>query len=418
MKLNTADFGRKCQFFLMMAAGSFPLPMVICANHLTGSVNACLILVGLYVILSWICLITPGKLRIPMGLVSAAGIVAASFALLPFDQLLPTLLIPIMYALLLLGGLQTCGWDPGKEVNPLVGAVSLVAHLVTQFLVNVDFRNRAEPIYAQESTPLLISFLIFGALSMLALNRASLNNAVNGRSTVPKSMRIKNRIMTGGLMAIVLLIASMPAVIKAITKVWQWIKYVLIQIVIFLLSMFPEQGSGGGGGGGMDLSALAGETSEESLLSKIITMILLVIAIAIVIVLIVIAVRIVWRKLKILFNELMRRLNAYMASASEDYVDEIADTREDADHERLMRRRKKKMLKKRVDESTLNPQERIRYRYLLHWMKHPEWTPERTVRENLNGDAAQLYERARYSSHEITEGDADAFARKLDSRKG
>ena len=151
---------------------------------------------------------------------------------------------------------------------------------------------------------------------------------------------------------------------------------------------------------------------------KKILSILLVLAIAVVIFLIIIALRIVWRKLKILLKELWIRLNAYMASSSEDYVDEIADTRDDADHERMMRRRKRKQLRKRVDESTLNPQQRIRYRYLLYWLKHPEWTPERTARENLDGDAAQIYERARYSTHEVTERDAEAFARTLDSRKG
>ena len=130
------------------------------------------------------------------------------------------------------------------------------------------------------------------------------------------------------------------------------------------------------------------------------------------------ALRVVWRNLKILYKRMMARLNEYMASSSEDYVDEISDTRDDADRERLAHRRRRRQLKKHVDESTLNPQQRIRYRYLLYWLKHPEWTPERTARENLNGDAAQLYERARYSSHEVTERDAEAFVQTLESRKG
>lgn len=419
MKLNTTDFGRRCQFPIMMAAGSMTLPMLICANALTGSVNACLVLAGLYVILAWICTLTPGKLRIPMGMLCAAGMLLAGAALLPFEKLLPTVLIPILYALLLLGGLQIGGWEPGRELHPLVGAICLVGHMVAQFLVNVDRQNRAEPIYAEVSMPLMIAFLIFGALAMLALNRTSLNNAVNGRSSVPKAMRWKNRFLTIGLMLIVLLVASIPAVIRAMTKAWEWIKQILLQIILFLLSMFPQQSTEGGGqGGGMDLSALAGETREESLLSKIITMVLLALAILILAALVVLAVRVVYRKLKELLKILWQRMNAYMASSSEDYVDEIADTRDDAEHERLLRRRKKKLLKKRVDESMLNPQQRIRYRYLQMWLKHPEWTPERTVRENLRGDAAQLYERARYSSHEITERDADAFAQTLESRKG
>ena len=419
MKLNTTDFGRRCQFPIMMAAGSLPLPMIICGMELTGSVNACLILAGIYVVLAWLCTLTPGKMRIPVGMLCVAGIFAAGFVLLPFETLLPALLIPILYVALLLGGLQVGGWEPGKELHPLVGAICLVAHMAAQFLVNLDKQNRAVPIYSAETLPLTIAFLIFGALAMMALNRASLNSAVNGRSSVPKAMRWKNRVLTVGMMAIVLLVASLPAVIRALTRAWEWIKYGILKLILFILSLFPQQSTEGGGqGGGMDLSGLGGETREESLLSRIITYVLLALAILILIALVAIALRIVWRKLKELAKFFWARLNAYMASSSEDYVDEIADTRDDAEHERLLRRRKKKQLRRRVDESTLNPQQRIRYRYLQMWLKHPEWTPERTARENLTGDAAQLYERARYSSHEVTEHDADAFARTLDSRKG
>lgn len=418
MKLNTTDFGRRCQFPIMMAAGSLALPMLICGVELTGSVNACLALAGLYVVLAWLCTLTPGKLRLPVGALCTVGIFLASAVLLPYDRLLPTLLIPMLYAVLLLGGLQIGGWEPGRELHPLVGAVCLVAHMAAQFLVNLDKQNRAEPIYAAVTIPLTVAFLIFGALAMLALNRASLNSAVNGRSAVPKAMRWKNRVLTIGMMAVVLLVASLPAVIRAISQAWEWIKYGLVKLLLFILSLFPQQSTEGGGqGGGMDLSGLVEETAEESLLSKIITVVLLILAMIILATLIVIGLRIVWKKLRVLLKELWVRLNAYMASSSEDYVDEIADTRDDAEHERLLRRRKKKLLRKRVDESTLTPQQRIRYRYLQMWLKHPEWTPERTARENLTGDAAQLYERARYSSHEVTQRDADAFAQTLESRK-
>jgi len=420
MKLNTTDFGRRCQFPIMLAAGSLPIPLIICGMELPGSCNACLALAGIYTVLAWLCILTPGKMRIPVGLLCAVGMVAAGIALLPMSPLFPALLIPIMYAILLMGGLSIGGWEPGREMHPLVGAICLVLHMAAQFLVNIDAKNREVPIYSSVSMPLIIAFLLFGMLAMLALNRSSLNNSVNGRSAVPKAMRWKNRVLTFCMMAIILLVASLPAVIKAITKVWEWLKAGLLMLIQLILSMLPEQsGQGSGqGGGGMDLSGLVDEVHKESMLSKIITMVLMAMAILAVVVLIVIALRIVWRKLKVLAKAFWTRLNAYMASSSEDYVDEIADTRDDAEHDRLQRRRKRRLAIKRVDESTLNPQQRIRYRYLQMWLKHPEWTPERTARENLTDVAAQLYERARYSNHEITVQDAEVFAQKVDSRKG
>lgn len=418
MKLNTTDFGRRCQFPIQMAAGGLPVSMILCATKAPGSVRVCLILAGIYIALAWLCTLTPGKLRVPVGVLCAAGMAAACAAMLPWEAGVQMALIPVLYAVMLLGGLQVGGWAPGKELHPMVGSVGLVLHMAAQFLVNVDAQNRAEPIYALVTLPLTVGFLVFAAMSLLALNRSSLNSAVNGRSNVPTSMRRKNRLLTAGLMALVLAVASLPAVIRAIERVWEWIKYCLWLLVQFIMNLFPEAQSGGTESAGGGMEALTAETAEQSLLSKILEMILLLVGVIIIVVLVIMALRIVWRRLKVLLKVLWERLNAYMVSSSEDYVDEISDTRDGADHERSPRRSRRRLLKRRIDESALNPQERIRYRYLQAWLRHPEWTPERTARENISADAADLYERARYSSHEVTEREAEAFAQTLDSRKG
>ena len=49
-------------------------------------------------------------------------------------------------------------------------------------------------------------------------------------------------------------------------------------------------------------------------------------------------------------------------------------------------------------------------RYSILRGKHPEWEKSHTARETLNEPSAQLYEKARYSSHEITPQDSEAFA--------
>ena len=67
------------------------------------------------------------------------------------------------------------------------------------------------------------------------------------------------------------------------------------------------------------------------------------------------------------------------------------------------------MKKPKVPESSMEPGERIRYRYRLLSKKHPEWREHNTARENLPDSPAQLYERARYSDHPITPEEAEQF---------
>jgi len=58
----------------------------------------------------------------------------------------------------------------------------------------------------------------------------------------------------------------------------------------------------------------------------------------------------------------------------------------------------------------LSPREQIRTRYGLLRGKHPEWASSDTARETLSEASAKIYEKARYSSHEITSEDSEAFA--------
>lgn len=418
MKLNFNDFGRKCQFPLMMAAGCMPVLLLILAHYMPEGILLTFAVAGVYVAMAWLCMVIPGRIRIPTGIVLAVGLVATGAVLLPVGEIGAMWIIPAAFAGLLIGGLQISGWSRSHELHPLVGALCLIAHLIAQMLVNADKINQAEPMYTPIVPALTASFLLFAALALLELNRISLNSAVNGRQAVPTAMRRKNRLMTVGVMALTLLIAALPAVIRAIEKAWQWLMTALILLIQLLLSLLPESESGGAQSGGNPLEGLMAETREQSLFSKIMEIVMLALAVIVVLVGIFFALRIIWRKLKILAKYLWEKLNAYMVASSEDYVDEIADTRDGAQVDRALSRLRRRMQRKRVDESTLSPKERIRYRYLMHWLRHPEWTPERTARENLSEGAAQLYERARYSSHEVTEQDAEAFAQNLDSRKG
>lgn len=417
MKLNFNDFSRKCQFPLMLAAGCMPVILLVLAHYLPDCVNETLVLAGVYVVLTWICTVIPGKIRVLTGIVLAIGQMALGVTLLPLGESGAVWIVSAAFAVLLMGSLQTCGLPRERELHPMAGALGLIAHLVAQMLINADKAQKA-PMYTPIVSAQTASFLVFAALALLALNRISLNSAVNGQQSVPTSMRRKNKLMTAAVMVLTLLIAALPQVIRAIEKAWEKLMIAVLMLVHFLLSLFPESGGSGQQGGGMDLSGLAGETRERGILAKIMEIVMLSLAAILILVALFFAMRIIWRKLKILMNYLWKRLNAYMVASSEDYVDEVSDTRDGAQMERALSRLRRRVQRRKIDESTLSPVERIRYRYLMHWLKHPEWTPERTARENLSDSAAQLYERARYSNHEVTQRDADAFAQNLESKKG
>lgn len=417
MKLNFNDFGRKCQFPVMLAAGCMAILLLILANYYPGGIARTFVLAGLYVLLSWLCIVLPGRMRIPAGIVLTAGLMAAGALLLPVREISALWLLPAAFSALLLGGLQMAGWSCSQEMHPMAGAICLVAHLIAQFLVNTDKLDGAEPMYAPIVPALTMCFLVFAAMSLLALNRISLNNAVNGQQTVPTAMRRRNRLMTAGLMAITLLVAALPQVIRAIEGVWLWLKTALLMLVRWFMNLFPETESGGVETVGGAMEGLSAEIREQGLFSKIMEIVMLTLALIAVAVGAFFALRVLWRKLKVLAKYLWERLNAYMQASSEDYVDEVADTRDGAQAERALSRLKRRMQRKHMDENALSPRERIRYRYLMHWLKHPEWTPERTARENLRESEAQIYERARYSSHEVTVRDAETFARTLDAGK-
>ena len=105
---------------------------------------------------------------------------------------------------------------------------------------------------------------------------------------------------------------------------------------------------------------------------------------------------------KRIIEKLLSGTTAYFQNASEDYEDEVTDLRDTVVKQKRVRLSS-------AEERSLPPDQRIRYRYRRLLSKHPNWTGASTARENLPAKAAPLYEKARYSTHPITEEDAASF---------
>ena len=113
-----------------------------------------------------------------------------------------------------------------------------------------------------------------------------------------------------------------------------------------------------------------------------------------------------------------RLLGQYLQAVSEDYVDEITDTREELNQ--AVGRTAPDNRQKSQPNRAQTPEQRIRYRYRQLMHRHPEWESGSTARENLNEEAASIYEYTRYSGRPVDEDKARTFAaetKKLPSRK-
>ncbi len=407
MRLNTTDFLRKAQHPLLLGIASLPLSMLLTLSFARETFRWAWCFPAAYVLLSWICLLIPGKKRLVAGVASVIAVVALCVCLLPLREKLGLLLMPLLYAVLLIITLPIGGWPYNRELQVGWHVAGVVTHLLLQMLVNGS-KMLDNGVYDPAQTPLLCSFLAYAVLVLLALNRASLNSASQSRRKVPLLMKRQNVFFTLVLLVIGVLLAAIPAIGSALDTAWDFILRGIAALISLLSLLMPKTSSGGGGGaGGAPDSLDFGEVAPPSPFAVLMEKIIGVLALLIIVIALVLLLRVIWKKLKVGLRLLWARMMQYGAVASEDYEDEITSTRDEEGTEReglLSRLRRMRV----ADEKGGTPTERVRLRY-KRLKRHNEWSAASTARETLPGEAAALYERARYGGETLTEADAERF---------
>lgn len=412
-----SDLPRKGQMPLLMACAAHPLAVLAMALLAPAAVGRVWILAVAQALLAVVCLAVPGRRRLAAGLAGCALIVALGLASLPWRAFPASLLVCAVYAAVLLTGLPIAAWPQHRELRAGWSIAGVAGHVVALTGIGMTLDGRISSPLPPAAPALSVTFVLLLALAMLSMNRANLLTATMGKQRVPARMRRRNALMSVVFLALALLIAAMPSVARAVEAVWSLLVNAVKALVAWLLALVPvptEAPSGGGAAAPMDVMGMMEEIPEPSAFVLLLERILSVAALVALAALILLGLRVVYRRLKGLLRVLLDRLGRFAASAAEDYVDEITDTREEPGAENLPRRG---LFRRHFGGSDrqLAPRERIRRRYLrLRW-KHAEWQPSRSARETLPGDAATLYERARYSGHEITEEDAATFAESVKS---
>ena len=406
MRLNTSDFLRKAQHPLLLGLGSLPLSMLLTLSFAPETFRFAWCFPAAYVLLSWACLVIPGKKRVAAGVISAILLVALCGLLLPLTQNFGLILMPFMYVVLMFLTLPIGGWPYNQELQMGWHVGGAVTHVLLQMLVNGS-QLMQNGVYTPAETPVLCSFLAYAVLVLLALNRASLDSASQSRRKVPLLMKRQNILFTMVLLVIGVLLAAIPAIGAALDTVWDFILRGIALVMEFLALFMPASSGGGGGAGGGMGDMGFGEAAPPSDLALLLEKILTVVTVLIVVIALALLLRVLWKKLKAGLKLLWARMMQYGSAASEDYEDEITSTRDEEGTEReglLSRLRRMNM----GDEKGGTPTERVRMRY-KKLKRRNEWSAASTARETLPDEAAALYERARYGGETLTEEEAGRF---------
>ncbi len=405
MKNTLLRLWRRISPPLMVVFAILPAPLLLAAICAPALLPLIWLWPAGYFLLDLCSTFVRGKWRILYGIFEL-GVMAASVALIVDTALaIWVYAIPLIYITLLLVNLPL-SYEGRNEQNCLLRyeVIGLLLHLVAQLLYFYSDGRVAALVQIQPW--LLTGFFLFIFLGLMLLNQAALPQISGSRLRITGLMKARNGLMTAILLGITLVLALIPSVVSAVSAVFRWLPDAINGLFLLLSKLLVPKtdedtqvsgpnldigGTGGVGGSGTD--------------DTLVTVIVLTMLVAAVGSLIFFLVRASIRFAKFLRKQLQK----YLAAVSEDYVDEITDTREDGENQSAGRKGKERKLSK-AEQRKLTPVQQIRYRYRLLMNGHPQWHRGSTARENLNADAASVYEQARYSDHPVEEADAQRFA--------
>ena len=409
MKLHVKEFLQKCQFPLLLVFATSPIPLFLYALLVPELLHLCWIAPAAYVLFVILAFLIPGKLRLFYGIIATVALAAVALLPLATADLYPLLplakfillFLPVFYCILLLWSLPMASRSSEETLPAFCYWGGILLHLVFQVLKFLIVTLASASLEATGGAQ-LFCFFAFAVLAMISLTRSNLSSAANGRHA-PASIQRKNLILTLVFFAIALLISVMPSIIQAVKSFFNWLLDLLYSFIkpIDNLSettpMSPASNSVDG--------TFTPNKVESGLLSDILNLLFVVLGSALVLVVAFYAARALIKLIRKLIHRFLTGLSDYVANVTDDYIDEITNTRTTS-------AKRKKPRVSTADERAMSPAQRIRYRYQRLLYKHPNWEQGSTARENLPPDAASVYEQARYSPHPVTQEDAAQFVSK------
>jgi hypothetical protein len=408
MKHNVNELLRKAQAPVLVATVLMPLTFLGFGIFTPDSMAMTWLLPAVFLALGEISLFIPGKLRLLYGILSAVLMAAVTVLVAVTAGSAWLSLLAIFFAPALLMLMPVAGWSWNVELSAVVCYVGIGTYVGVQTIA-VLIQDAFPGLPDRIGNHITVAFLVFALLTLLLMNRIALNSASVQRHKASLNVRRKNRAMVLGFFLLVTFLVATPTILDAVWSAILWIIARIRDLMELLrkdevpgeippTTIAPEPGQMGDLGGK--------DTLFAKIMRSIFHAVTALLQIAVIPLLILLLVK--------LMPKLMRKLNQLMASfhrfadaASEDYDEEITDIRDRDITKRLKIRTERWM--RPAEERRLTPDQRVRYRYRRLLKKHPDWTADRTARENLPEDPAGIYERARYSRDAVTEEEAKQF---------
>ena len=413
MKQILTSLGKRLPLSLMIPCAIVPLPLALMAKHAPSMLHLAWIWTATFALMDCWNNIIRGKWRILYGL-SQVGIFTG-LALWMFSSLrnTPLFLVPMIYSIAALAELPRNIDKRAFQVRLVTyGIVGVASHLIIQvFLYTSTLADN--PILEPVAPWLLIAFFLFVFSGVTMLNRANLSLISQGRLFAGTVMKRKNLLLTLAFLAIALAVACIPGVIAAVSKLFQW-------LFVTLLFLFTLMGNLGKAPPDSSMPSVEpgenafGEATPEGVRPEWLEILIAVVSLLVVVVAVILAVYILSRKLMQLIRYLDKRLRSYLNSVTEDYIDEVTDTRDDPD--RVQRKAQKQRPLSPLEVGKLSPNQRIRYRYRQLMRQNPQWSKGSTPRENLSDEAASVYEAVRYGEETANDNDARRFTEETKRR--
>lgn len=399
MKDKVISFVRRLHFPAMLMLTVFPPALLVAGMSPEASAHV-FSLCALCAAFVTACVCLPGRRR----MIAAALGAVALFAL--GVRLRLSLLLIAVCCLTLFGSLRFSR-STLHTMPPVFYLCGIVSHLFTQVILRSS--PASGEAYAFLAGPLFALTLLYLTLLMLTFNSISLDNAALGRHRLPASLRRINALMTLLFLAVGMLLAAAPAIISGVVSLWHMLLDALALLDDLLMRLLPVAQDMGGGAMPGPTGMIPGLTpvAEPSPLAIVLEHIAAALTTIVVLAGGALLILQLCRLLRRLLRQLIRRLHRYVLIVSDDYVDEVTDTREEGGEYTASRPTR---IRRRAAAYAQTPAGMIRARYAHLLRRHPQWRSSSTARENLPPQSASLYERARYSDHPVTQEDADRFS--------
>ena len=401
MKRDIREFIRKLQLLLAVVMAVYPLHW-ISAAWLGGSRVG---IVWLYsagaVLVGVLALYLPGKMRPVFGGTICLVLLLGTVLLAPGSEKMLWIVQSILAVVQVLSVLPVASKSNMEELSGRWISIGIGAHVAGQIALLTDLA------VGRPAWMLRLSFYSFVLLAMLSANRQNLLSASGKRRSVPVNLRSRNVLLTFILFGVSFIGGFLPSALGSvkdiILNVLRWIGDRLVR----LLSSGGKDSGYVGQETSADTEAVLGKGARQLEIPPILETIILYIGAAISLCLLGWMLFRLGKKLLRLARESWDLFGKYLSASSEDYVDEVSDTRDAGDAERIWLRRARR-IRYREDPS-LPPSEQVRrrYQYLKH--DHKDWAPGATAREKLPQRAATIYEHARYSERSVSGEEAKVF---------